>query len=273
MKPKPLTTQLLQGPTTEYVVGERLGQTEVFSLYACTLPDGGPGILKIARQKANNGTLDREAFILQTLLHGVNTIDPENNFQYLCSFPVLHENFISEEQDGRRVLILDFSKMCEQLSELTPLGHLLSREHIRVDPKTSVWILGKQLKLLTLTHMLGVTCNLTPDNVLIHRDRHYVSVFDWSSSQITTNVVDEERAQLEIKTAAQLTIAALGGDSKTGIIPADDQYLGSETYQATLQTMVSGKTPNAMTAHEQFYAMVHKLWPSKFHPFAAYAVK
>ncbi|MFA7193460.1 MAG: hypothetical protein WC087_00900 [Candidatus Paceibacterota bacterium] len=272
MKTKPFTAQFIQSPTAQYEVGERLGQTESFTLYECILEDCKPGILKIAREKTHNGKLDLEAFVLQTLQDGVERIDPENTFQYDKSFPFLLESFISKEQGDRNVLILDLSRVAKSLSDLVPLGHLSAREKIRVDPKTSVWIMGKQLKLLDFACNIGVSVQFSGDNVLINRDNHRVVVFDWSNSIVSNMVLEPKRVSEQIARAAQLTITALGGDLKTGKLPADDQYGGSDVYEKLLMKFTKGVESDAGKAHTQFYTTVLELWPSGFHNFTAYSI-
>lgn len=70
---------------------------------------------------------------------------------YQIGFPKLVENFISEEQNGRRVLVIRLT-MSNSLSEIFPIDKIREIERVRVDPKTSVWILGKLLKIIAFAH-------------------------------------------------------------------------------------------------------------------------
>lgn len=270
----------LKSPTQEYGVGERLGGTDTFTLYACTLPNGASGILKIATAKEHNGSLDREAFVLQTLRERAALVEEraakrepgKGEMGYRHFFPELIEGFIATDQDERYVLILGFSEIAKQLFDLAPLEHLISREHIRVDPKTSVWIMGKLLKLLDFAHRQGISVTINGENILINRDQHKVVIFDWSQSTIVDGTVSADIACEEISQAAREVITALGGDLETGNLPVDDQ-LTDDWYQKLLWSLASGNINNASEAHTQFYKLVRPVWPSKFHPFTAYPVR
>jgi hypothetical protein len=267
-------------PNADYVVGELLGETEVFTLYSCTLPEGSPGILKITKTIAGNGALDKEAFILQTLRDFAIRIEEESerqepgkgNLGYRKFFPILVESFVSADQGNRRINILSLSEVCEKLPDLVPLEQLVSREHVRVDPKTSVWIMGKLLKLLDFAHMQGISVTINGENILINRDQHFVMIFDWSNSFIHDGEVPDHETQREIFLSAIEVILALGGNLETGELPADEQ-LKDDLYAKLLFAFVSGEEKNAAHAHSRFYGYVRSIWPSEFYPFTAYALK
>ncbi|MFA6458967.1 MAG: hypothetical protein WCV79_01035 [Candidatus Paceibacterota bacterium] len=270
----------ISSPTTGYEVGKHIGGTETFTLYECNLKDDKPGIIKIATASGYNGSLDREAYILQTMRDKAEAIEAEiahtdpgkGTFGYRHYFPMLVESFIDPDQDGRRISILDLSLDAKKLEELAPITHLLSRERVRVDPKTSVWIAGRLLKLLDFAHRQGITVDINGENILINRDQHFVMIFDWSESTIVTGEVETAVASEEISRAAKEIILALGGDPETGIIPQDDQ-LEDEDYQKILFGLANGGENNAGEAHRKFYKYVRSVWPSKFHPFTAYPVR
>lgn len=270
----------LNSPTQEYGVGERLGETDTFTIYACTLPNGANGILKIATAKEHNGILDREAFVLQTLQELAVLIEErtaerepgKGEMGYKHFFPELIEGFIAVDQGERYVLILGFSEVAKELIDLAPLEHLILRDRVRVDPKTSVWIMGKLLKLLDFAHRQGISVTINGENILINREHHKVLIFDWSQSIIKGGPVEADIACEEISQAAREVIKALGGDPETGNLPADDQ-LDSDWYQELLWSLASGHEDNASEAHTHFYNLVRPVWPSKFHPFTAYPVR
>ncbi|HEU5114525.1 MAG TPA: hypothetical protein VFT82_02035, partial [Candidatus Paceibacterota bacterium] len=225
---------------SEYGVGELLGETEEFRLYECVLPDGSPGILKIATTPGHNGVLDREAFILDILRKEAVAVEAEyarvkpdskKKLNYAFNFPSLVESFISPEQEGRRVLIVHFHEISKELADLAPLGHLASREHVRVDARTSAWILGKLLKILVFAHSLGITfVTIDGDNILINREEHYVALFDWSKAIRTSRGQRPPSAATrgDIESVAREVVLALGGNPATATIPDDpdlpDEY-------------------------------------------------
>ncbi len=270
-------------PTATYAVGERLGSTDRFALYACTLPDGTPCILKIASAREHNGTLEREAYILHLLRERADSIEaqaadaePEKGeLGYRKFFPTLIESFTAPDQGNRQVLILSFAEACKELGELVPIQHLASREHVRVDPKTSVWIIGKLLKMLDFTRLVGVTTDINGENILLNRDKHVVLIFDWSKSSLISMMDGPtERSKIagvEISQAAKEVILALGGDPETGILPKDSQLEGNH-YEQLLTSLASGEVTDPGKAHEKFYTYVRSVWPSKYHPFTAHPV-
>jgi hypothetical protein len=132
--------------------------------------------------------------------------------------------------------------------------------------------MGKLLKLLDFAHSIGCTVPAIGENILINRDRHTVTVFDWIESTITDGPVLPEIASREIAQAAREVIIALGGEPTTGQLPADPD-LEDEWYQEMLMSLASGEYTNAGEAHTLFYQFVRSRWPSKFHPFAAYPVR
>ena len=271
---------ILNSPTQAYRVGEKVGETDEFTLYECILPDGKIGILKIATDKKHNGALDREVFVLQTLREQADRVEAlaaehepgKGELGYRHFFPELIEGFISADQGDRYVLILGFSEVADKLSDLTSLEDLVSEERKRVDPKTSVWIMGKLLKLLDFAHRQGVSVTINSENVLINRDRHKVIVFNWSSSTIVVGPVPDDAVREEISQAALEVITVLGGNIETGELPANDQ-LTDGWYQELLWSLACGDKENAGEAHTQFYNLVLPVWPNKFHPFTAFTVK
>lgn len=270
-------------PTTEYVVGDLIGETKKFRIYKCTIAgfSSGIGLLKIASEPRFNPDLDREAYILNKLKAGSEfvkteaerTKDTRGDMGYGNFFPHLKESFVSKDQQDRRVNIFDVSHVCDSLLDLAPLGRLLTKEFIRVDPMTSAWIMGKLLKMLDFIHTHGITAKLNGENILINRDRHVVMIFDWTDSVINGNGEPPGTSTVrdQISHAAQEVILALGGDLRTKTIPSDDQ-LPDEGYQLLLQRFSRGMEKNAGIAHTQFYEYIRSIWPGEFHPFTAYPV-
>jgi hypothetical protein len=265
----------------EYVVGELLGRTDAFGLYHCSLPGGSPGILKIASVVGYNGLLDREAHIMGTLWDQAERVEEEarereperGEMGYRRFFPRLVESFTDPDQGDRRITILDLSNLVEDISDLVPLGHLLSRERVRIDPKTSVWVLGKLLKLLHFIYKCGVSgAKIDGENILIYRERHFVALFDWTNATIAPGKTPDSIVREEIYQAAREVITALGGDPDTGELP-NDPDLEDGRYKELILSFAQGTESDAGEAHERFYTSVRKIWPSKFHPFTAYPVK
>jgi hypothetical protein len=265
---------------THYMAGELLGQTDSFKIYKCVLPDDKEGFLKITCSAADNGLLDKEAYILETLRKEaedteaeyakIKTDDKMLNYQ-LC-FPSLIDSFISEDQQGRRINILSLNQTSEKIADLAPISHLVSKERAYIDPRTSAWILGKLLKLLVFAHDQGISVGLiSGDNILIQREKHYVSIFDWSQALFNGGGVPEDIASDEISKVTEEVILALGGDIDTGKLLPSDQLVDSQ-YEDFLKKLLAKKFTNAKEAHEKFYELIRSIWPREFHPFTTHRI-
>lgn len=274
------TRAVLTGTKGTYPVSQRLGGTDEFSLFLSREAGKPDRVIKIATDVAHNGVLDREAFTLTEMREEADQIETEYaktvknalplNYQ-LC-FPTLIESFIAEDQEGRRVNVMEMPAGPD-ITRLVPIGHIPDREQNRVDPKTSAWIMGKLLKLLVFAHSQGLAVGqVTGDNVLIERDEHYVAVFDWTKAVRYPEEIPDEVAAAEIAAAAQEVFALLGGDAKAGTLPPDEQ-LEDDRYAALLKRFASGAESDASNAHEEFYALVRALWPHRgFHPYATHPI-
>jgi serine/threonine protein kinase len=260
---------------TSYCVDEkRIGSTEVFTLYECKLPDSSSGILKIATAKGNNGLLDREAYLLQVMKDEAQKMEEEygkesggkktplNNHFF---FPNLVETFIASDQDNRRASVLNFPDIAKKLSELVPLSYLAS-DHLRVDPRTSAWILGKLLKLLVFTHQQDISLGeISSENILINKKNHFVCLFDWTKATIASGEISKKVATEEISLVTKEVINILGG-SKDGSLPPDEQLTDSR-YEDYLKLLISGGESDAYEVHQKFYKLIRDLWPRGYHQF------
>lgn len=266
------------GPSGRYGIGKILGKTSRFNSYICALEGGDQGILKIASTTEYNSLLDREAMILTDMASEAIRLeekyarvkeDKDSLLNYQICFPHLVESFIAPTQGDRRVSILTFPAV-EDIGTLVPLGHLASRDHVRVDRKTSAWMMGKFLKILVFAHSQNISVNeVTCDNILIERDQHYVIIFDWTLATIHQGGVPHDITREDISRGAGEIIRALGGDPSSGELPNDDQDLDGR-YRKYLYDLVRGNEHDASYAHECFYTLVRSLWPRVYWPFTTY---
>lgn len=271
----------ITSPTgTIYVIGEELGHDDRFKLYQCSSGKDVSSILKIARRTAFNGLLDREKFVLETMSQEAMEIETEYQkiqndgkfMNYHFYFPKLLESFISAEQGNSRINIVSFAHIAKSLTELTPIGHLLSRENVRVDPRSSAWILGKLLKLLVFTHSQNISIGkLDGDNILINRAQHYVSIFDWTSAILGNGQISADLTSQEIALVTKEVFTILGGDLTSGKLISDSQ-LPDEQYEKYLNYLMAGYETDTSQAHANFYQLVRSLWPTEFHKFRTYNI-
>jgi len=272
-------THTIKSPTRVYEILKRIGNPETFSLYLCKAKEK-TYILKIADVVEHNALLDREAFVLQEMRSEAARLEeeyakirdnPEEMLNYQFCFPDIVETFIAPNQGSRRVNILGFSAV-DDLGSLVPIRHLMSRDHVRVDRKTSAWMMGKFLKILVFAHSQNISVGrISGDNILIERDKHYVALFDWTFSTMYTKRISTDVVCKEIAQGAREVILALGGDLKDGTF-FDDEADPDNRYAAYLYALASGEENSAQRAHERFYLLVRALWPRSYWPFTAHTM-
>jgi serine/threonine protein kinase len=188
---------------------------------------------------------------------------------YQISFPKLVESAVSDK-DGLRFNVLDLSSACDDISELGAVSQFASRELVRIDAGTSVWVMGKLLKFLAFVHGEGVSVrDLSGDNVLVHRERHYVLVFDFCSALLYPEGVPNGERCEDVSEAAKTVIGFLGGDPDGGTIPPDKELTDSR-YEDTLRDLASGTVGDALKAHGEFYDLVDTIWERSFRPFTTH---
>jgi hypothetical protein len=261
-----------------YRVGKRVAETESYRIYLCQV-DGEPAeyLLQVASTGANNASLDRAAYVLNRLLEEADSVEaeytlvkgnPKHFLNYQLCFPELIDTFVSVDQGNRRVNILRFRGV-EEVSDMVPLHNLVHRDKLRVDLKTSVWIMGKLLKILTFVHDAKISVgNLSLGNILIEPTHHYTVIFHWADAHVGSDGVSKSVIREEIKRSARSVIEVLGGNLERGI--PDDGSEEFSLYSARLLELASFGESSAHSAHKAFYALVDELWPRGFHQFTTY---
>jgi hypothetical protein len=263
-----------------YTVLKHVGGTEQFTLYLCTQEgQARQQILKIATATAHNALLDREAYLLSLMRDEAHRLEQEyaakvggkKVLNYDILFPDLAETFLSQAQGRRRVSVVSF-KLVEKIGNLTPIGHIAEREMQIIDPRTSAWMIGKLLKLLQFAHDFKISVGkLSPDNILIERDQHYVTVFDWTAARLHPDAIPIETARSEISQAVRQIFLLLGGDLKTGKLPEHEQ-LPDSRYAELLHEFIGGTHVRAYDAFTRFYEGIRGMWPKGFHPYTSQPV-
>jgi len=258
-----------------YHVGEKVAESKQYRLYLCSQDQTNREcLLQIATTIEQNGDLDRAAFILKELKRRADELeaeyarvktDPKDTLNYDLGFPELVDGFICPDQGGRRVNILAFRNV-EKVSKMVPLINVTAKDGLRVDLRTSAWIMGKLLKLLVFVHSEGISTGMmSSGNILIEPDQHYVLIFDWSAAQTQADVPKETQRR-EISQAAQAVIVVLGGNLETETIP-DDGDEGYGRYADFLLQLARQGASDAARAHAEFYQLIDELWPRGFYKF------
>lgn len=259
-----------------YRVGRQVSDNHNYRLYLCEQGETGRQcLLQVATTKEFNGELDRAAFILRLLAQSAAEVEadyakrvgkgPKYQLNYDIAFPELVDSFICHEQGDRRINILAFRHVDDPTS-MTPLILLTDEDRVRVDLRTSVWIMGKLLKLFVFLHGELICCNLvTRKNILIQPEKHYIVLFDWSQGTLEESIPTTKRRK-EIALAARAVITVMGGDPEGRFIPNDGDEAHAE-YSNFLFDLAQGRESDAARAHEAFYALADRYWKRAFHPF------
>lgn len=267
---------IINGNFGSYEIINEVAKTDCYRLYLCVKEGFNLYcLLQIAASKEMNGKLERAAYILKKLKKSADEAeeeyakvktDPKGKLNYDLGFPDLLDSFICQDQGERWVNILAFRSV-ENAGKMVPLLNITAKDQLRVDLRTSAWIMGKLLKLLVFAHGEGISAELvTGTNILIEPSNHYVLIFDWSSAQIHHGTMLEEIRRKEISKAAQAIITVIGGDYEKNILP--DDYNGVlKQYSDYLFRLAEGGESRTERAHADFYKLVDSIWKKEFYPF------
>jgi hypothetical protein len=266
----------IEGSSGRYIIGDHVADSGKYRLYLCVQEDSKRRcLLQIATEAGHNGALSRTAHLLGELKAYADELekeyasrkdDPKVRLNYDLGFPELIDSFPCESQGGRQINILAFRNI-EDVRRMVPLSNLTTRDRLRVDFRTSAWIMGKALKLLDFAHSQGIAVGRVDGvNILIEPNEHYVVFFDWSEAYMYPETVPTDVVCTEIAQAAQAVIIALGGDYEARTFPDD----GDETaclYTNFLLSLADGHLNDAKQAHTRFYEIVHGIWAREFYKF------
>lgn len=267
---------IINGNFGSYEIINKVAETDCYRLYLCVKEGFNLYcLLQIAASREMNGRLERAAYILKKLKKSADEAeeeyakvktDPKGKLNYDLGFPDLLDSFICQDQGERWINILAFRGV-ENAGKMVPLINITDKDRLRVDLRTSAWIMGKALKLFVLTHYEGISVGLTNGaNILIEPDSHYVLFFDWSSAVVHRKTVPEEMRRKEISEVAQAVITALGGDYETRTLPNDGDE-NSDQYAKYFFELADGREGDPQAAHENFYKIVDSIWKREFYPF------
>jgi len=268
---------LVKSKTHAYEVGAQVADSGKYRLYLCR-QDGTDrqGLLQIATDVKHNGALQRGAFFLRELKERSDELEaeyakikdnPKHFLNYDLGFPELVDSFVCQEQGGRQINILALRGIAD-LSRMVPITNITTKDRRRVDARTSAWIMGKSLKLLSFVHDAKISVGrMDGNNILIEPDEHYVVILDWSEARTSEAISRETRVQ-DISQAVKAVVTLLGGNTDSEMMPDDVP----EAYARVLLQFTAGIYPNAATAHQRFYELIDQLWERKFYPFTTQAL-
>lgn len=268
----------IRSSTTDYVVVQLVGETADYRVYVIRKESSMEEFLmKIASNIASNGLLDREAYLLRELHEEMSLRDEEyvrlgmseKSLGYQRCFPRLVETFLVSGQGNRRANIIAIYG-AESMLDLVPIEQWRVRAKVRIDPRSSAWIMGRLLKIFTLTHPLGVSSGkVDGGNILVNPIEHHVLLFDWTRAHRHEGSLPKLIAAEEISNAARQVVLALGGNPATGQLPEHEQLRDSR-YADMLKRMIDKNVSGSVSAGAEFYRLLDQLWEPGFHPFATH---
>lgn len=272
---------IVEGLSGRYTLGTQVAETEKYRLYLCREESTGQEcLLQIATDNQHDGTLCRSAVRLEVLKRAADALEaeyekvrenPEMRLNYAIGFPELIDSFPCIPQGSRQINILAFRNV-EDVRHMVPLCNITVRDHLRVDFRTSAWIMGKLLKLLVFAHSQGIAVGrLDSANILIEPKQHYVLFFDWSEAFVYPETVPTEIARQEIAQAANAVITVVGGNLETRTFP-DDGDTAQDRYTDFLLQLADGRQRDAQQAHTEFYKLVDELWKREYYEFTTLPV-
>lgn len=284
--PSPKGPRGVSGNGTSYIIVKPdVGVTSKYRIHLIQLEKTHQyALLKVAKAKEHNYLLATEFKILRLLQLAADDIERQSDasFNYHHFVPEAIDHFEADSSSHRMATIVKYAEVVEEPNEFAPLSLLVSLEQ-RVDIKTAVWIMGKLLKTIDLAAHTGVSTNaLTPSNILIQPDKHWLVVFDWTTAKITR----DEPAM--IRSLAQSIVRLVGGTTKvdgrdtTVLLPSQEMVAVTNRQHREFERFLSQlfqPESSALEFHNMLYRLADTTWPKHqekeiwvrdFHPFVIY---
>jgi len=244
----------------DYEVGKFIGETSKFRIYLGN-HDDQQVIMKVAKTFEDGDALAEEASwfkVLQAFANQVAKIQErsgEKNAHYDWLFAHLINSFLERSQQDRRINV--FEVVDTSFDQLTPLSKLCTKT--KIDARTSVWILGRFLKIYSFYELLAFSgdnpivryANFSPGDYLIGPERHRLIYYNHSES------VADVIANDYVKTITKFI-------SEWVVIGADT---AEQAYSKLLGDFATNGRMTCEEAHAEFYRLVRELWGIQYHPF------
>lgn len=269
---------LVTGKNNNYETKQRLGGNDLITYYTCGIASHSDEmrILAIATQAEHNPIIDRVAYLLKRLSERSDFFEEEYaaepdhaeqkvHFDWL--FPQVVDDFTLHEQGERKVMILFFPDV--DLRQTFALMQLVDKR-LRVDLKTSAWMMGRFLKLLSFLHESDVSTPILISNFLLEPTNHRLLMLNWTHANLGYRLTAAQQCYA-IKQAAESALLLLDATYSDGEwnynYPLEDN---EASYIACLAAMHRGEFNDAVYAHANFYTTIHQLWGRGYHPFTTH---
>jgi serine/threonine protein kinase len=180
---RPENTFTLHTRRHTYEVTTSAWRGTVANLYHGTDEDDNPVLIKMVRDPRNNDLMEREAKALKAL----HPKDEPDRFYYFS--PVLLETFKTREKaTGKERRVNVIKPTAEDV--LGTEGRWYSLEEVHqayptLSPRAAAWMWRRLLHFASRMHEVGVVHGaITPDNVLIHPEKHGLMLVGWTYSSV-----------------------------------------------------------------------------------------
>ena len=210
---------LVNGPS-QYSVDSLVAKSSSSNFYVCSSGEK-KYFLQIAATTEQNAKLDFASYILKEMKQVSDKLEirfrsshPNEQLNYDWLFPTVIESFLPSNQGNRSVNILAVNGGA-LLDQMVPLCNILHKDRKIIDLATSVWIIGRLLRLLVLAHDQCISLRLYSDNIIIEPKNHHVVVLDWINAKMYQDEIPEKERVRDIASVAYVALEAIGeSDSK-----------------------------------------------------------
>lgn len=256
-----LDERIAQGDISEVYIGQRARwPTELV-------------IVKLLRDRKDVALFDNEWEALQVLQR--SDAPGAGTFTTLLPQPVMHGDVTAESHAGKRVNIFrwtsGFHHTFEEVLQTYPHG---------IPPRASIWIWRRILEVLSFIHNSGMVHGaVLPSHLLVQENEHGVLLVGYSSAghsgeKLRTRFDHFESfypqparsfstltPQLDLIMSARCLVAMLGGDPRTGSLPAAvPKRLAGIIRRIALAEAVRSARENAWTIHEELGVIANEVF-------------
>lgn len=243
-----------------YEVDALIGESTKFRIYLGS-NDDQKVIIKVAKTFEDGDSLAEEAnwfnltraFIAQVTEMQQNLSGSNAHYDWL--FANLISSFLEPTQQDRRINV--FEIIDTDLDQLIPLPKL--RAQTIIDARTSVWILGRFLKIYSFYELLASAdknpivnyVSFSPTDFLIGPEKHRLIYFNHSGA--VADVVANSYVQAVSTFISEWTVV--------GSSPEERKY------SQLLESFSANGRTTCKEAHAELYQLVSELWGIRYHPF------
>lgn len=247
-----------------------VGETDKFRIYIGVshgLSGDQPVILKVAQNPSGNDLLAAEsgrisrlnAFADEITEIETGKVESEKSRPDLLVAVLVH-SYVDTSQLGHRINVFTTPEVGP--GGLVALAELYER--VEIDPRTSVWILGRLFKFYSIFEMIAERERtrkdarpmyeyplFSPGDYLIGPWRHRVIYYNYSEGALGYYLDATDFVKVMSKYILEWTV--FGSDDKT--------------YREMLSDLAEHGRSTFKEAHADFYQLVEELWGVKYHPF------